>query len=267
MAQYDDATLEFMAKIAADDKAEKEHKGISGKTAIRQSVGLMKDLSKPSQSKQEAALAKRVFTLATKTTMSALTKMAGISPIGIYEMLNRQYGDDWHDWEPETIWQTLYQEQAVTPTEEVKNLIQAIQLVCRTNFAFEDFHVFEKVGHAFNLNHVMFDSMQPLEPDEIALEIIILKAIRPQVDFEDEVNGYIAACAKLAGMVYLPEKLFGSEPQIFLDDLGNDLELKAEVIAHLDNIKSATVAEDSPLDIQLSRIQEIREYITDLPEV
>lgn len=266
MARYDQATLDFMAKYAKEDKEEKKH-GITPKTTVRQALGVAKDLSKPSKTKQEAALAKRVLTVATKSTMSMLSKMAGISPIGIYDLLNRQYGSDWQDWEPETIWQTLYQEQAVTPTEEVKNLIQAIQLVCKTNFAFEDFHVFEKVGHAFNLNPVMFDTIQPLEPDEIALEMVILKAIRPQVDFEDEINGYIAACAKSAGMVYLPESIFGVEPQIFLDQLGNDLELKAEVISHLDKIEGAAVDEDSPLDIQLSRIQEIREYITDLPEV
>lgn len=265
MARYDDATLEFMSKIAKNSNEEK--KTPSAKTVIRQTVGLAKDLSKPGQTKQEAALAKRVLTVATKTTMSALSKMAGISPIGIFEMLNRQYGSDWHDWEPETIWRTLELEQAVTPNEEVKNLIQSLQLIAKTDFPFEDYHIFEKVGHALNLNYVNFEIMQPLDPDEIALAIKILKDLRPGLEFEHEVNAYIGACGKNAGMVLLPSDLFGEEPQHFLDDLGNDIELKQQVISHMGKIESAAVDEDSPLGVQLSRIKEIREFISELPEV
>ena len=247
MAHYDQDTYDFISKVADEEPKQKP----TAKFIARQAMGLVKDLSK-GKAEAEAALAKRVISLATGTTMKQMEKSSGVKPLAIYDMLNHHYGMDWHDWEPETLWRTLDLEHAIEPSEQVKNLAQSLQVICRTDFAFEDYSVFENVGQALNLNPVMFGMNQPLEPDEIALTHVVLTKIRPQEEYEDDVLGYIAACCKLAGMVYLPDDLFPVGCQEFLDKIGNNLELKTKVI---------TRSSGEDVAIQLERIGEIREYL------
>lgn len=238
MAHYDKDTEEFMDSVA-------------GRTA-RQAVGVAKDISKGHPVTK--SVAKRAVGIATR---ELLEKEAGISVLSIYSILNQDYGNDWHEWEPETIWQTLETDHGISPSSEVKNIIQALQVVCKTNFPFEDWNIFENVGHAFNGNDVNFSVIQPLEMDEIAKTIKVLSAIRPKQEYEPEVCGYIAACAKSAGMVWLAPELFGEGCQSFLDEMNNDIELKEKV----KSVWPAKSSTDEMLSVQLGRLHEVKEYL------
>jgi hypothetical protein len=251
MAHYDQATKDFINEVSSDQKPTQE----AGKIpfAVKQVAGLARDLSK-GRGQVEPAIAKRIIRLTTGHTVKELEKTSGVSALSVYTLLNQHYLDEWHDWEPETLWQTLEMEHAIQPSDEIKNLVQALQVICKTDFAFEDFSVFENVGHAINMNPVLFGQIQPLEPDEAALTVKVLRSIRPKEEFEDEVEGYIAACAKRAGMVYLPDDIFPSDCQRFLDAIGNDMSLKYRVI---------TNSSGEDVEIQIGRIQEVRDYIAD----
>lgn len=255
MAIYDDATKDFMSSVGDQT----EHKPlITPKLVARQAMGIARDLTRPSKGQIEAAIAKRVMSLATKTTINQMEKEAGVSALGLYHTLNENYGFDWHDWESETLWQTLHMERGIEPTEEVKNLVQALQVICKTNFPFEDFSTFENVAHALNMNPVHFDTMQPLEPTEIALTIKVLQTIRPKEEFEDDVLGYIAACCLEAGLVALPTDLFPEGCQEFLDKMSPhvDPDLVQEALLAPEEYDTETT-----VGIQRERIKEIREYL------
>ena len=253
MAHYDDATKDFMSSVAHDKPQEKN----IPKLVAKQALGVARDLAKPKH-QREAALAKRVVSLATRTTLNNMEKEAGVSALGVYNTMNDYYAMDWHDWEPETLWQTLLMERGIEPTEQVKNLVQALQVICKTNFPFEDFSTFENVAHAINLNPVHFDTMQPLEPKEIALTIKVLQAIRPKEEFEDDVLGYIAACCLEDGLVVLPPDIFPKECQSFLDKMSAHVEpdLVQEVLTPLKDYDP-----ESMVGVQIERIKEVREYI------
>ena len=254
MGRYDRATRDFMEKLAGDGTPHRQEETLPpptlnpAKDALRAAKSVVRAVQTPVEtlSRQSIGLA-----------ASHLLKMASVAPMRIFAMLNERYGRDWWDWEPETLWRTIEQDLDTEADEEVKNLIQAFQLIVHTNAPFEHWHIFEKVGHALNANPVDFGIVQPLELDEAAWTVHVLKTMRPQQPFDDEVDAYIAACAKGAGVVYLPPELFPADAQAALDRMNNDLGLKAEVKA----ISPGTDTADIPLKVQLGRLKECADYV------
>lgn len=255
MAHYDDDTQKFMDKLAEDEK--KSHKG----TVARQAIGVMKDLAKDPR-KIEGALAKRVLSLATKATVHSLEKNAGDSILGIYNMLNQHFKQEWFEWESETLWKTLEMDFGVHVDDQMKDAVQALTVICKTNFPFEDFHIFEKVGHALSMNPVHFSEIHPLEPYEIAKLCKVLSMIRQGEPFASEVLIYIGSCAKHAGFVFLPEDIFPWGAQAYLDLLENDYQLKMDVEALYS--KGITTSSSEPISVQLDRLHTIKQFVDSL---
>ena len=274
MAQYDKPTSDFMTAVSGDTKKpedkEKKIKDILGSSlkAVRGVTG-----GSPLTFGLRAAI-----NVGTKKLMEKEGKM---SVVNVFNYLNSKYSSEWHDWEAETIWQTLLDDDGIDATDEIKNLIQAFQVVATTNQAHEDWQAFENVGHAINMNVVNFNEVQPLEVNEAALAVHVINLIRPkkaeedkvydkfQEDnrpdhgFEKEIWAYVAASAKEAGLVFLPPDLFGgsTSPQNFLDGLnyGHTIPLKLKV----SEIWPAEPSKDDSLEvkIQLGRLKEIKEYV------
>lgn len=254
MAHYDQETNKFMHDVSSDSD---KRRIISG----RQVIGLVRDLSKE-PGKIEGALAKRVVSLATKATMNHLEKNASESILGIYNMMNSNFKLDWLDWEYETIWTTLEREFGVNPTDQMKEAIMAITVIGKTNLPFEDFHAFEKIGHALSLNIVHFSEVNPLEVFEIAKLHKILTMIRNETHYDDEVLAYIGSCAKYSGYVFLPSDLFPSGAQHYLDLLGNNEPLKNQVSELYS--KGITTSTTDTIGVQLERLYNIKELISSL---
>lgn len=234
MARYDEDTQKFMEDVSKQSVKSIAKQVIKGRPLSE-------------------AIARQIVA----APVSVLEKQSGVKVLEIFKLLNNRYDHTWWDWEPETLWQTLYIDNDIEPSEQVKNIVHALQVCVKTDFAFEAWHVFENVAHSFSLNPVHFGIVQPLEINEAALAIEIIKTIRPKTEFTAEVCGYVAACAKHSGMVYLPEDLFPKECQMFLDDMGNNLELKERVKKLYPNV----IQDDSPLGIQSRRLHEVREYV------
>ena len=174
--------------------------------------------------------------------------------------MNDRLGESWREWEPETIWKVLMDELGYYPTEELKNLIMCFQVISTTNLPFEDWSVFENVGHSLLQNPVHFSQVQPLEPDEIALTVKFLKMIRPGELFEDDILGYAASSAKNAGMVYLPDDLYPKGSQELLDNIGNAEDLRDRVEKLYPKfLKGLDVS--TPIGVQMARLLEVREFV------
>lgn len=254
MARYDEYTLAFMEKVSDGLfklPKNKEERQETVKDLTRAGMRVAKGLTQgPSQ-----ALA----TISSIAAGKAFEKAAAMGPEVIFRYLNQTYGRSWWDWEPETIWQTLQKDEGLEASEEIKNLIMALQVLVNTNYAHELWHVFENVGQALNGNVVNFAAIQPLELNEIALTLRVMNAIRPEQEFEDDICGYIAASAKESGVVYLPKDLFMHDCQGFLDDLNNDIGLRDEVAAIWPGKVTETTSPGA--DVQITRLNEIRNYI------
>jgi len=188
------------------------------------------------------------------------------SVLKIYSLLNDKYDRDWWDWEPETIWTTISKELEI-PIEEkdrvFKDMVGALQVLLSTDQPFQSWSVFENTCHAFNGNMVLFGQLQPAELNEIAWALYVMGRIQPKAELSLSVTGYIAACAKNAGVVYLPPDIFPVVSQKQLDSMHNDLGLKSQVAS----IWPKVLVNDSALSIQLMRLKEIKEYLEHFKEV
>lgn len=246
MGRFDKATEDFMEKLASEKNQEPDKPDLSKLRTLKSVVKSIQDPHK--------AIGKAIVSTA---TMKALfDKEAGLKVLGLYGILNERFGREWWHWEPETIWQTLEKEEAIKPGEDMRNLISALQLVVVTNQPFENWHVFEKVGQAFNFNPVDFGTLQPLELNEIALTLKLLRAIRPKQAFDSEICAYLAAAAKNAGVVYLPKEVFTEGCQSFLNNMGNDIELA-------DKLASGSDLDSIEVQIQKARLKEIELYVAE----
>jgi hypothetical protein len=189
--------------------------------------------------------------------------LSQVKPLDIYNRLNELYGEQWHDWEPETILRTLDIDTGIELGGEGMDLIGALQLAVNTNQAHQEWHVFEKVGHAFNMGIVDFAMVQPLRPDEASLTIKVLNKLRKDESFNREVVIYVAACGKHSGMVCVPEGLFPMHSSITvqqaLDEMGNDLGLAASVGQKWSSKTTSSI--NNTEDIQLKGLQEVTEYV------
>lgn len=245
MAHYDKDTKKFMDDVAGDDEMSLRSQLVRSTANVAKRVARGKPLTE--------AIGRQLVAI---PTFAALEKQGGLKILDIYKLLNTHYNESWWDWEPETIWQTLSMDHDIEATEAVKNIIQALQMVVKTDAAFEHWHVFEKVAQAFSENPVNFGQMQPLELDEAALAVKILEHIRPKAVYQDEVCAYIAVCAKNSGIVYLPSDYFPGCSQEKLDDMHNNMELKAEVMSG-----KKTDDPESALGIQRQRLKHIQDYV------
>lgn len=247
MANYDDQTRKFMEDVSGKPP---EKKIESPEKAFKTGLGIATAITdkNPRRLVKNVGRALNDF-LSEKTAGAQYSKV-----VHVFGLLNKTLGDDWHDWEPETIWKELEIEE---DDSTVKNIVMALQLLTQSNAPLESWHIFENVGNAFAGNDVNFSIIQPLELNEAAAAIKAIRMIRPNAEFEDEVCGYIAACAKNSGVVYLPEEFFPACAQSFLDGMGNDLGLRDEVKRTWPRV----LEEETLLGIQTQRLDEIREYL------
>jgi hypothetical protein len=251
MARIDDLTREFMDKVAGVPQKEEtppeKHLSLKPFSIAKQ---VLKGVDNPQ---------KAIGKILVRTALGEVMDKEGeVGILSLYSFLNDHYERAWWDWEPETIWAELARDHFSGGTpDEIKDAVMALQLVLNTNAPFEHWHIFEKVGHAFGYNPVDFTMLQPLEPDEAALAMALLSKIRPQQEFDQEVLMYVAVCAKSAGMVWLPEDLFPKvQPQ--LDEINFEVGLRDSVRKAFEE-KSPSVT--GAIDIQLARINEVRDYV------
>jgi hypothetical protein len=261
MAQFDEDTKSFMEKVSEDltpniPKVEDEPPEETLEHAARKGLVGLRGLKTHGM----GGVAKNI--LGSTFAHQLFDKTGGVSVLSTYNYLNNVYNNSWWDWEPETIWKVLKEDEGIDATSEVKNLVMALQTILKSNAAHEGWHVFENVCQAFNGNTVDFSTVQPAELDEIALTLAVLEDIRPKQEFDEEIWIYIAACARNAGVVYLPPDLFGGSEdcQKYLDDMnvsGHDLRDQVKRYWGSGNLKSS----DPALQIQLARLSEIKDYL------
>lgn len=257
MARTDEHTRKFMRDVVGDKPP--EHHASEALDPLRTARFAGKVITNPT-----AAIGKYLVAKATKELIKEqpeeFQKKSSLDAIGLYGFMNEHHGREWWDWEPETLWKTIEDDHisGATPTE-LKEAILALQVILNTNSPFENWHIFEKVGHAFNMNNVDFSILQPLELDEAALTVAIMNRIRPKQEYEPEVLTYIAVCARQSGMAYLPENMFPGV-QKYLDELNFDQALRDSVKNLWDKKDSSRSMTDAE-DIQITRLKEISDYL------
>jgi hypothetical protein len=192
-----------------------------------------------------------------------MEKDSDMKVLQLYQFMNDKHGREWWDWEPETIWKTIESDHIEGETPEaLKSAIMALQLCLNSMAPYEHWHVFEKVGHAFNWNPVSFEIIQPLEPDEACLAMSILGRLQRKTAFDDEVLTYVAVCAKSGGVAYLPPEM-APGVQAKLDEITFEYHLR-DATKKLWEESAQPAAEDplhDQIEIQLHRLGDIKDLL------
>jgi hypothetical protein len=250
MPAHDEHTKEFMRSVLGEEQATQDR--LKPLRVVKQLASIAQD---------PRNLGKFIIR---KTTKDIMRKEGSLNVLGVYRFMNEHYGREWWDWEPETIWASLEKDHRSEGTpDEIKNMVMALQTVLNTFAPFEHWHVFEKVSHAFNQGHVDFGVVQPTEVNEAAFTMAVLKQIRPNTEYDSEVLQYIAACANISGMVYLPEAIFPGV-QKYLDGMTFEHHLRDVTKKVWED--GALPSEDQILlrhqvEIQIARLNDVKDYL------
>lgn len=132
---------------------------------------------------------------------------------GVYqELLTKQFGGAWLEWEPETLWVEIDREFGAQCSDTVKSKILALRVFKLTDKFFEDVHVFENTCLAVNDLPYDIDLLEPVAVEELEYALRVLLPIKKR-SFGREVQGYVQACCRRDGLIKYPPMLAFAEPE------------------------------------------------------
>ena len=125
------------------------------------------------------------------------------SAIKIYNFLNDKLGEDWWNWEIETIEKMLWVNYGVALTDVIAEKIQAIKVVMNNQRVFLDWWYFNQVANSLNGSPATFTTIVSPSPGMAISTMRTLKALRPEQDFSRDVKKYVSIILKDNG-IYAP---------------------------------------------------------------
>ena len=186
-----------------------------------------------------------------------------IHPLELRDTLIDEYKAEWLDWTPENLDYHLLREQK---SDIISNKAQALRVAMGTDTPWREWHIFENIGKAFNHQVPNFGLLQPLSVGECETTAKVLKSLRPEEEFEEEVLIYIATCCFTNHLVYIPKEWVISEAQHHLDNMIYDIGLKIKVKDAWERIKDKKLLdkkfnEDDAAQRQLADLTVIQQFI------
>lgn len=168
----------------------------------------------------------------------AVLEQPGVSPIRLMVEMDDAWGDEWRDWEYETILQTAHDEGVEVERQNQDKIMALKAAVLNTNRFWEEARVFEKTCLAFNNKIVDWMTVQEPAVHEMAATRALVERYIDEQPFSDEVKAYVAGAAIHAGFVMLPPKLrFAQSPfsKKLMENMGDDaIERQEKLIQALD---------------------------------
>lgn len=187
-------------------------------------------------------------------------------PLQIFDVLSMRYRTEWAGWEPSTLWWALRKDFG--PVGEVaRNKIMALRVAATTDMPWLDWDIFEDSGLSWNDIIPVIGAFQPMSPAQTAFTVSVLREVRSDEEFDDEVVAYIGAILEDHGWVYAPEEFFGPVQKL-LDRKKWLVGFREEVATTWDQIKDVdpTTIEwrpDHPLDVHLLKLAVVKSYLVE----
>ncbi|NBQ67399.1 MAG: hypothetical protein EBU46_00665 [Nitrosomonadaceae bacterium] len=119
------------------------------------------------------------------------------------------YGVEAFDWEPELLRQELKEDYNIELTDLQSDKIQAAMVLLQTNLFCQDWVVMEKITHILNNHHDDFETVNPVEVEELVAAVAEIEVMGVEEDFwwSDEVRAYIGLALYNYGCVVPPSCL------------------------------------------------------------
>lgn len=186
------------------------------------------------------------------------------NPVVIADWLDSFWGDEWMDWEPETILDTAEKDGIQIDSVNLGKMF-AIRSIKKTEEFFREPRVFEKVCIAFADRIVDFSVIQTPRVHDMAAAVAIVEEFFRKGEYSDHVAGYVAAAAIMDGFILLPPKLtFASFP--FSMELASRLgdsavSLQEKIISTMDSDDVPTSQEEA---VQYRRLMRCEYHVRDM---
>jgi len=129
----------------------------------------------------------------TPTKINTLLNDESASAIKTYDFLNRIFGEDWWEWEIETLERLLWVKYGTALEDTNRDKILAIRHVCRSDGAFSDWYEFNQTALSFSGSIADFEYLRSPSPGMVVNAVKILNHIRPDREsfFSDDVIKYM----------------------------------------------------------------------------
>jgi len=215
-------------------------------------------------------------------------------PMKLVKELMEMFGEDWLEWEPEMLWLEIKDERGKEPTRPVKDTIQAMLSLLRTESFWQEHHVFLHMVEALNGRSPDFSMLPEPSPEELAFAVTVANEVRDSnpvkspngevvaagVYYGNDVVNTIATCLFLSGLVYAPRPFQGhgetdGDTGLLLPSvndalaalMGEDGKVLQTRMAGLwklveeEGITDLDSDEETPESVQLARLISMREYV------
>lgn len=178
-------------------------------------------------------------------------------PLLLELLLLKEFGPEYLEWEPETLWTELAHTYGQAPSASVKSKVQSVRACQVSDAPYLEWEAFEKVCRGYGGSRVRFDFHQPPKPENAAAFVHGLGLIRENVKVSDEVFRYLAAVLNDAGMVYAPSVLEPANKYLlhWVDKKDQD-----EVRARVKNNDVPDAIGDA-IDLQVAKSVQVVDYV------
>lgn len=190
---------------------------------------------------------------------------ADLNPIQVFAACKSFWGEDWLDWEPETIEETAKADGIEIHPINMGKMF-AIRSILKTDQFFEDPQVFSKVCVAFASKHVDWAIVQKPKTYEVAATIALVDRFLKDGEYSADVATFVAACALDDGFVQLPPQLTFADFE-FSTELA--LTMGDDVLDFQKNVMDALESDDvSDLEpeylVQYKRLMKCQFHVQDM---
>lgn len=231
--------------------------------ALQDELDAEPELAQAAQDEEDAEL-EALPVPPSRLSHGRLFSVKGTHPMRLGEALRDRYHTDWLEWEPETLWWAIRKDFG--PVGDItRDKVMALRTAANTDLPWLDWDVFENCCLAWNNIKAIFGAYQPMAPGEMAFGVQIMREIRADEAFDDEVIAYMAAILEERGFAYAPEEWFPGV-QALLDRRPDSAPLRdavAKVWAKASKIDPRQIEwrEDNPIDMQVLRLAAIQLHL------
>jgi len=128
----------------------------------------------------------------------------GSPPPALAKALHSQYGNDWLEWDPITIWAEVKDDFGIDLSEEHKNAIMALRTCMGVVAPWKEWYPFVRVVDALNGDLASIEYVAPPSIADLAYAVDLMTRLKPDIQFSDEVRRMMAITLWDHGVCWAP---------------------------------------------------------------
>jgi hypothetical protein len=185
---------------------------------------------------------------------------AYVPPRRYKETLDKAFGKEWVEWEPETILQEIRRVFGATPTQLIQDKIFALQTYLMTHLFWDDPRAFENMILAFGDRALDPDLIKACLPEELAYGMTVADQIdAPRDTFVVDVAEYMRACHREVGVLVFHDTMRFAQP-VYKGDMKRIAEAVMALLGK-GTPPSAEIDHENPVQVQHAKAWDVSAYV------